>query len=197
MKKVLSVVIIALLAVTLLCACMEVDVSIAKLNKVSELLEVEYSGWTINTTTIYKDVKLTSSYIITKSDAQTEINYSVEQLNELSINQPTEFKSEIVGSVIVKDGKVTSQEGEELSVDLSGMENIGLNLKSEYLDEISVTSSTLSANVKDIKSFMGKEMDATNMTLEIVYSAEAIEHININYTTGNSASVKVEYIFSK
>lgn len=197
MKKVLSVIIIALLAVTLLCACMEVDVSITKLNQVSKLLEVEYSGWTINTTTVYKDVRLTSSYIIIKSDAQTEISYSVEQLNELSIDKPAEFKSEIVGSVIVKDGKVISHEGEELSVDLSGMENIGLNLKSEYLDKINVTSSTLSANVKDIKSFMGKEMDATNMTLEIGFTEEAIEHININYTTSSSSSVKIEYIFSK
>lgn len=197
MKKVLSVIIIALLAVTLLCACMEVDVSVSKLNKVSELLEVEYSGWTINTTTIYKDLRLTSSYIITKSDAQTEISYSVEQLNKLSIDKPAEFKSNIVGSVIVKDGKVTSQEGEELSVDLSGMENIGLNLKSEYLNDISVTSSTLLANVKNINSFMGREMDATNMTLEIAYTEDAIEHINITYIDSSSASVKIEYIFSK
>ncbi len=192
MKKAISILIIMLLTVTLFCAC---DESAVNLDDINAMLNKEYSGWTISTSTLYNSVRLDSEYIVAKVEGQTEISYSVEQLNELSLEANQDFKSVKTGNVIVKDGKVLSSDGAELFLDLSGMESIGLNFKSKYFEGINKTSSAFSAKVKDINGFMGKEIDATSMTVGASFNANGFVYIKLNYTTSKGAIVTTEYIF--
>lgn len=181
------------MAVTLLCAC---DVEAVNLDDVNAMLDMDYSGWLISISTLYNNVRLESEYTITIGEEQTEISYSVEQLNELSLDSYQDFKSVKTGKVIVKDGKVLSTDGAEHLVDLSGMESIGLNFKSKYFERINKTNSTFSASVKDINGFMGKEVDATSMTVDASFNANGFLYIKLNYTTSNGAKVTTQYIFN-
>lgn len=200
MKRIISILLVTLLTIALLCACDVISANI-DFDEVNALTEVSYSGWNISTSTLYKEIMLESVFNITKGEEQTEISYSVEQLNELSIDATSEFKSVKEGSVIVKDGKILSSEGAELSQDIGTLENVGLNFKGKYFSTVTKAVSgkitTLTATVKDVQGFMGKDVDATSMKVDLTYSADGFNYIKLKYNTKDGANVTVEYTFVK
>ncbi len=193
MKRIISVLAVLCLLVLVFCACDGLgDSTIGALNdKLSEY----YSGWTVNVTTLKNNVSLTNEFEISRVGEGYEIDYTVEKLNELSIDALSEFKTTIEGKALVKEGKLTITEGDAVDVDLSGMTEIGLKFDGAYFTDISITTSMFKAKVTSPKEFLGNDIECSDMTVTASFKDATFNYITISYTSTDGAKVTYRYEF--
>ena len=70
----------------------------------------------------------------------------------------------------------------------------GIKFDKTYFAEAKETDGKFAAKVTDVKGFLG-EVSATDMAIEVTYTAQAITNLVINYTTTN-ATVTMTYAFA-
>lgn len=193
MKKIISVLAVLCLLILVFCACDVLgDSSFGALNdKLSEY----YSGWTLTVTTIKNDVSLTNEFDISRVGEGYEIDYTLEKLNELSIDASSEFKSTLDGKALVRDGKVILAEGNSTDVDLSGMTEIGMKFDGAYFSDVSFTTSMFKAEVTSPKDFLGKDVECSDMTVTASFGEKTFKYITISYTSSDGAKVTYRYDF--
>lgn len=193
MKKIISVLTILCLLVLVFCACDGLGNS--NIDTLNDKLSEYYSGWTVTVTTIKNDVSLTNEFDISRAGEGYEIDYSLEELNELSIDASSEFKTTIDGKALVRDGKVILAEGNSTDVDLSGMTEIGLKFDNSYFEDISLTTAMFKANVSAPKDFFGKDVECTSMTVTASFNETVFKYIIVSYTANDGAQVTCRYDF--
>lgn len=194
MKKIISVLTVLCLLVLVFCACdgLGNDQSVSVLNdKLSEY----YSGWTVKVTTVKNDVSLANEFAVTRLGEGYSVDYTVEKLNELSIEAPTEFKTTLKGTATVKDGKVTLAEGDAIDIDLSETTKIGLKFDNSYFTDISFTTTMFKANVASPKDFFGSDINCSTMTVTASFNETTFSYIIVSYTANDGAKVNCRYDF--
>ena len=102
--------------------------------ELSKMVNMDYSIISIEIVTNYDDETLTTQLTITDNGIQTLINYSIEQLAEISMDEnPDSYKVTLVGSVTVENGKIVAQNGDPVSeMVFQEIGNVGFNFKKEY-----------------------------------------------------------------
>lgn len=193
MKKIISVLAVLCLLVLVFCACDGLGNS--NIDTLNDKLSEYYSGWNVQVTTLKNDVSLTNEFEITRIGEGYGIDYSVEKLNELSIDAPNEFKTTLKGTATVKDGKLTYTDGDAIDIDLSGMTEIGLKFDSSYFEDISFTTAMFKANVSAPKDFFGKDVECTSMTVTASFNETVFKYIIVSYTANDGAQVTIRYDF--
>src|SRR5699024_523337 len=84
--------------------------------ELSKMVNMDYSIISIEIVTNYDDETLTTQLTITDNGIQTLINYSIEQLAEISMDEnPDSYKVTLIGSVTVENGKIVAQNGDPVS----------------------------------------------------------------------------------
>lgn len=196
MKKFCLLLVISILLIVTLCACdLITNVTASDMEKFNTLLDVDYDGWTLSVSTTTGDVTLNNKFVVTKETEKTTIDYTLEKLNEISIEGNNEFKSTIRGSVTVVDGKIVSIDGEEANLDVEQLDEVSMVFKLNYFKNISLNSTTLSADVTNPSGFLGYEIDCHDMKLLAKYSDD-FDYIKINYTNTDGSSVEIKYEFN-
>lgn len=194
MKKIFKIILFTVIAVLTLCGCEKVNINKADYNSLTQKLSSDYSGWTLTVTTKKDDVTLTDIFTVKNSDAQTEIEYTLETLSELSFDGDSEFITKKSGTAVIKDGKVQTINGDEVSLDIEKLTNIGLTFKAEYFGNAKFSDTSFSATVKNPSGFIGKSLTCTDMTVYASF-ADKFTKINIIYTADNGAKIVCNYSF--
>ena len=152
------------------------------------------SGILTVTTTIGEDV-LTSTYTLSTTADGVKVEYRIQTLASVSLDEhTTERIVTTSGIYVVKDGKVVQQNGQNCDIALETVSAQGIKFDKAYFAEVKESDGKFAANVTDVKGFLG-EVSATDMTVEVTYTAQAITNLVIKYKTTN-AMVTMTYSFA-
>ncbi len=152
------------------------------------------SGKLTVVTTVGDDV-LTSTYTLTTNADGVKVEYQIQTLSTITVDEPTTERIVTTsGSYVVKDGKVVQQNGQNCDIALEKVTAEGIKFDKTYFAEVKESDGKFAAKVTDVKGFLG-EVSATDMAVEVTYTAQAITNLVINYTTTN-ATVTMTYAFA-
>lgn len=198
MKKIIPVLAIVLCLALMLCACGENTPEEPQgIEGLNSKLAYAYSGWTIKVITVKSGVSLKNEFNVSKNGADYNIEYRLEKLSELSIDNPTaDFKTVSSGEAKVQNGKVYVDD-DTTGIAFENLTNIGLKFDTAYFAEADtkLTSSVFSANVTSPKEFCGIE-NASDMSVMASLEEKSFNYILISYTAQDGASVSVRYEFN-
>ena len=152
------------------------------------------SGKLTVVTTVGDDV-LTSTYTLSTTVDGVKVEYQIQTLASVSLDEhTTERIVTTSGSYVVKDGKVVQQNGQNCDIALETVSAQGIKFDKAYFAEVKESDGKFAANVTDVKGFIG-EVSATDMTVEVTYTEQAISNLVVSYTTTN-ATVTMTYAFA-
>lgn len=198
MKKIIPVLAIVLCLALMLCACGENTPEEPQgIEGLNSKLAYAYSGWNIKVITVKSGVSLKNEFNVSKNGADYNIEYRLEKLSELSIDNPTaDFKTVSSGEAKVQNGKVYVDD-DTTGIAFENLTNIGLKFDTAYFAETDakLTSSVFSANVTSPKEFCGIE-NASDMSVMASLEEKTFNYILISYTAQDGASVSVRYEFN-
>ena len=202
MKKVLFIITITLVLVLSLTACIAVD---NVYNDLNNMAEKGYSKIDLTISTQTEGVTLidTINFLFDTTDGEIDKNngkatYKTQRLGKYQVVDgvlvaPENYILEKEGSATVKDGKVITQDGEEI---YSGVNGLGLNFKKSYFVEINKSEGLFEAKVINPEGLFGAEdMDAVNMSIKVAYSGKNFNRIQISYSTFEGTKVTLNYKF--
>lgn len=162
-----------------------------------EMVNMDYPLMSIEIVTNYSDETLTSKFTVSENGEQTLVNYSIEQLAEISMEENGDnYKVTLVGSVTVENGKIVAQNGDPVSsMVFQQIGNIGLNFKKEYFKNASFSNGKFTADVTLPKQFMGNDnVEYSNMHVDVTYGT-ALKTLTLTYSMSSGAEVTVNYDF--
>lgn len=165
--------------------------------ELSKMVNMDYSIISIEIVTNYNDETLTTQLTITDNGIQTLINYSIEQLAEISMDEnPDSYKVTLVGSVTVENGKIVAQNGDPVSeMVFQEIGNVGFNFKKEYFKNAVFSDGRFTADVTLPKQFMGNDnVDYSNMKVDVTYGV-CLKTLALSYSMASGAQVTVNYDF--
>lgn len=170
------------------------------------LVAKEYANVTVNVTTAKQGHTLKDKYVISASDGQSTITYTIEELNTFDLasgSVPENYKTVKTGVAKVKDGKVTEINGDEASVEF---EKIGANVfvfKQEYFSNAVETTdgngnNIFRADITDTAAFMQSKEVCNEAKIVVKYNKTTAElmSIELSYSTRSATSVQISYIFN-
>lgn len=165
--------------------------------ELSKMVNMDYSIISIEIVTNYDEETLTTQLTITDNGIQTLINYSIEQLAEISMDEnPDSYKVTLVGSVTVENGKIVAQNGDIVSeMVFQEIGNVGFNFKKEYFKNAVFSDGRFTADVTLPKQFMGNDnVDYSNMKVDVTYGV-CLKTLALSYSMASGAQVTVNYDF--
>ena len=152
------------------------------------------SGKLTVVTTVGDDV-LTSTYTLSTTADGVKVEYQIQTLARVSLDEhTTERIVTTSGSYVVKDGKVVQQNGQNCDIALETVSAQGIKFDKAYFAEVKESDGKFVANVTNVKGFIG-DVVATDMTVEVTYTEQAISNLVVSYTTTN-ATVTMTYAFA-
>ena len=152
------------------------------------------SGKLTVVTTVGDDV-LTSTYTLSTTADGVKVEYQIQTLATITVDEPTTERIVTTrGSYVVKDGKVVQQNGQNCDIALETVSAQGIKFDKAYFAEVKESDGKFAAKVPDVKGFLG-EVSATDMTVEVTYTEQAISNLVVSYTTTN-ATVTMTYAFA-
>lgn len=170
------------------------------------LVAKEHANVTVNVTTAKQGHTLKDKYVISASDGQSTITYTIEELNTFDLasgSVPENYKTVKTGVAKVKDGKVTEINGDETSVEF---EKIGANefvFKQEYFSNAVETTDgngndIFRADITDTAAFMQSKEVRNEAKIVVKYNKTTAElmSIELSYSTRSATSVQISYIFN-
>ncbi len=166
----------------------------------------EYANATVNVTTAKQGHTLKDTYVISTSDGQSTISYTIEELNTFDLasgSVPENYKTVKTGAAKVKDGKVTEINGDAVSAEF---EKIGANVfvfKQEYFSNVVETTdnsgnNVFRADITDTAAFMQSTEVRNNAKIVVKYNKTtmALMSIEISYSTQSATSVEASYTYN-
>ena len=152
------------------------------------------SGKLTVVTTVGEDV-LTSTYTLSTTADGVKVEYQIQTLSTITVDEPTTERIVTTsGSYVVKDGKVVQQNGQNCDIALETVSAQCIKFDKAYFAEVKESDGKVAAKVTDVKGFLG-EVSATDMTVEVTYTEQAISNLVVSYTTTN-ATVTMTYSFA-
>ena len=152
------------------------------------------SGKLTVVTTVGDDV-LTSTYTLSTTADGVKVEYQIQTLSTITVDEPTTERIVTTsGSYVVKDGKVVQQNGQNCDIALETVSAQGIKFDKAYFAEVKESDGKFAAKVTNVKGFLG-DVSATDMTVEVTYTEQAISNLVVSYTTTN-ATVTMTYAFA-
>ena len=173
----------------------------------NKMLKDDFSVIKLEVETTYQDVTLTNKYTATTVNGKTSIRYTLQTLSEITKDEDgkyviPELTTTKTGKADFVNGKLTTIDGDAEDIPIDAITSPSLKFDKRYLSETGTKivdengTTTLIADVTDIKSFTGNQnFDGKDMTFTVTYG-EKLQSLVINYTMNSGASVKVTYTFS-
>lgn len=127
------------------------------------------------------------------------ITYTFEQLNTIVRNSdgsysiPSSYVSTYTGSITVQNGTVVEMDGAKIDLPIQILTVQGLVFSMDYLENIQMENNTFCADVTSPTGFFGSELSAKNMKVQVTLQENAIQGMQITYTTEENADISVVY----
>ena len=165
-------------------------------DELNGLLNKEYKRASMTVTETAPGIGVISGTYEIEGTDEITVTYTFELFSVIDPTAPIpdKIKQEYSGSMVVKDGKITAQNGEpcNVTVETIGAKNLVFN--GEYFENVSVGGGLFSARVKNPGGFMGIS-GATDMTVSVVYD-DVSHSISISYVTQNGNKIEISYSLS-
>ena len=205
MKKKITV-LFALLTVALLCLVACGNPGVKDLQKINDLLKIDYSKVTVVVSTKTETVELNGNYTLTFDGSDTNIEYKFERVATFDVDSNGniadangDFIETVEGTAVVRDGFVV--DGDKI-VDLPIEEiNVsGFSFKQAFFSNANINGAKFEADVTNPQQFTGDPaLVCTNMHVIVIRNTNAntLTSIELTYTSENGAAVKISYLFTK
>ena len=187
MKKTILVVLVLILAMLCLTSCQ--DGKYAELNQISKN---NYNQVQIDVTVKKsgENSALVSSFKVLNANTTKQIEYSVQEYAMFDINgdQISAPESQIVtktGTVVLENGKVASQTGDQTNLDFAKVGAINFNFSDSCLYGAQNVNGVFTAHVTSLTKFCGQNVSgATNVKVSV--DTLAYKSITLTYTVDGS-----------
>jgi hypothetical protein len=170
MKKIILVVLILILAMLCLTSCQ--DGNYAELNQISKN---NYNQVQIDVT-VQKSGEssaLVSSFKVLNADETKQIEYSLQEYAKFDVNgaQISAPESQIVtktGTVVVENGQITSQTGDQTNLDFAKVGELNFNFSDSCLFGAQTANGIFTAHVTSLTKFCGQNISgASNVKVTV------------------------------
>lgn len=192
MKKIFLVLTILLAVALLACGCTTDEVA-QKLNKLAKL---DYTVVTLKVETRFdEDTTLQSTFALNNFVNDTYLEYSVEQFVALEVGQvASDSKQTTEGKVSIRNGSVVNVPQDVSHLPLQQIANMQLDFRVRYIDRV-VTENTVTATIANPEVFFGvKNFSGKDVQLKVQFG-DALQSINITYTSAEGNLVTLTYNF--
>lgn len=164
-----------------------------------DLVKQEYANIILSITTEKDNKSLYGNYIFSKNGEEITVDYSFQQFTSFKevngeLVAPEKEKETLSGKITYKNGKVVDASGDELNISIETISASGLSFDKSYFSNTVSDDKKFVATVKNPNGFMGVT-EATEVTVEVAFSSNAIQKITINYKQGDYANTLV-YTFA-
>ena len=163
-------------------------------DNLNSMLSASYSqiSISIDNTFTAEDVTLESVYMLIYTQSQVTVQYKVERFSEISFENPTsDVKTTLEGIAVIAGDTVTGGSEVGLTADIAKLKMV---FKEEYFENVTLAEGTISADVKDVKGFLGSDLTCTDMKVEAEFS-NVFKNITVTYKqSGNE--VEYRYVFA-
>ena len=165
-------------------------------DKLDDFADLNYQQIKLTIVTVTDDIQLSANYTL----SQSNVSYSVEQLNMLPSNGnligiSPDYKTTRTGYAKIVDGKVTELDGEEVTLPTYDELKGNFSFAESNFKNVTTQGNSLSADVDSPSSFYGSTVNVQNMKLTVEYTETALSKIVITYQTANS-TVTTTYEFA-
>lgn len=200
MKKILALCLVLVLALPLLASCgKEKGPDLTPVfEAITPLLKKEYNVDVA--TQVEKDGNvLTSTFKATKNDdGSYKIEYVIEKFAEFPL--PEESSTIPKKEIVTESGTVTYQDGAltkpiRADVDISELSVRGFTFDPSYFADPYVAEGKFQAKVTNPSAFLGEDLGATDMNVNIIYNATALRKITLDYMK-DGVKCSIHYEFS-
>ena len=193
MKKTILVVLVLILAMLCLTSCQ--DGNYAELNQISKS---NYNQVQIDVT-VQKSGEssaLVSSFKVLNADKTKQIEYSLQEYAKFDVNgdQISAPESQIVtktGTVVVENGQITSQTGDQTNLDFAKIGELNFNFSDSCLFGAQTANGIFTAHVTSLTKFCGQNISGAS-NVKVTVDAQTFKTITLSYTA-NGSDVTIVY----
>ena len=170
-------------------------------SSLNKMVGENYSSLTVEITTSNSFGELNSVYVITNNEDSQNVAYTEEILATFDVVDgeyvvPNDYKEKYSGSVEIskndEDESFTSPGG----ILLNDLGNPKFNFQSTYFSSVINNNESFKADVTNPSDFLGKALDAKDMTLSVSFNTDKLKSIVIEYELSSGTRETVTYTFA-
>ena len=163
--------------------------------QLNEKLEENYSQISLSVTTKYLGETLTSTVTTTTEGDVSTVTYSVQQFATFNEGIPESLIVTKQGTLTVEKGVITSMDGDEADIDVSGVSAGNLSFDDNYFKNANLTATQFTAEVSAPAAFLGTAVQCSDMKVSATFDKTFVKTIVITYIA-DGAEVTYSYQFT-
>lgn len=163
--------------------------------QLNEKLEENYSKISLSVTTKYLGETLTSTVTTTTEGDVSTVTYSIQQFAAFNEGIPESLIVTKQGTLTVEKGVITSMDGDEADIDVSGVSAGNLSFDDNYFKNANLTATQFTAEVSAPAAFLGTAVQCSDMKVSATFDKTFVKTIVITYTA-DGAEVTYNYQFT-
>lgn len=163
--------------------------------QLNEKLEENYSQISLSVTTKYLGETLTSTVTTTTEGDVSTVTYSVQQFAAFNEGIPESLIVTKQGTLTVEKGVITSMDGDEADIDVSGVSAGNLSFDDNYFKNANLTATQFTAEVSAPAAFLGTAVQCSDMKVSATFDKTFVKTIVITYIA-DGAEVTYNYQFT-
>lgn len=193
MKKTIILVLVLILATLCLTSCQD-----GKYTEFNQAFQQSHAQLTIDVT-VKKSGEtngLVSNVVVLTADGTKQVSYTLQQYATIDVNgdQITLPESQIItktGNVVLENGQVTSQTGDQVDLDFANLGTLDFNFSDSCLFNPQTTNGIFTAHVTSLTKFCGQNISgATNVKVSV--DTQTFKMLTLTYTA-NGSDVTIVY----
>lgn len=166
-----------------------------RLPEIAALMNLDYSGYKLEVKTQKGGAELENTFEVTFIEGGYYVDYKIESLNAISLDDDNEYKSDKSGrATVTENGKKVTVNDDAVDVEFEKLQSTGLSFTENCLKNLKISDGKLTADVSAPSTFIGSKTDATAMKVEANFGAK-MQSITITYTL-DGATVTCNYTFA-
>lgn len=163
--------------------------------QLNEKLEENYSQISLSVTTKYLGETLTSTVTTTTEGDVSTVTYSIQQFAAFNEGIPESLIVTKQGTLTVEKGVITSMDGDETDIDVSGVSAGNLSFDDNYFKNANLTATQFTAEVSAPAAFLGTAVQCSDMKVSATFDKTFVKTIVITYIA-DGAEVTYNYQFT-
>ena len=163
--------------------------------QLNEKLKANYSQISLSVTTKYLGETLTSTVTTTTEGDVSTVTYSIQQFAAFNEGIPESLIVTKQGTLTVEKGVITSMDGDEADIDVSGVSAGNLSFDDNYFKNANLTATQFTAEVSAPAAFLGTAVQCSDMKVSATFDKTFVKTIVITYTA-DGAEVTYNYQFT-
>lgn len=163
--------------------------------QLNEKLEESYSKISLSVTTKYLGETLTSTVTTTTEGDVSTVTYSIQQFAAFNEGIPESLIVTKQGTLTVEKGVITSMDGDEADIDVSGVSAGNLSFDDNYFKNANLTATQFTAEVSAPAAFLGTAVQCSDMKVSATFDKTFVKTIVITYIA-DGAEVTYNYQFT-